>query len=310
VPASLVVIGNFDGVHLGHRAILRQAASEARQAGLVPIVLTFHPHPAAVLANRELTVLTTTQRRTELLSRIDPELEVVVEPFTREFASLGAEQFVEELLVKRLAARTVFVGENFRFGRGRAGDIDELERLGRAHGFSARIYSLLRDAAGAYSSSRIRTLVAEGAIEEAERALGRPHMLSGEVVRGDARGRALGVPTANLAGVCEALPPHGVYAVLVDREELDGPQVLGRGMANLGVRPTFDAGASFEVHVLGYSGDLYGARLRVHLVRRLRDEQRFGGLEALRAQLRMDAEAAEAALAARSPDPAARGAWH
>jgi riboflavin kinase/FMN adenylyltransferase len=310
---SLVAIGNFDGVHVGHRAVIGAAAAEARQRGLVPLVLTFHPHPAEVLGRGSLPLLTSIDRKAELICRIDPEVRVVVEPFTPDLAKQEPRQFVEELLVQALGARVVIVGQNFRFGHNRAGKLETLVRLGAELGFEARAEELAGDAAGTYSSTRARELLKSADLGVLERVLGRPHSISGRVVHGDQRGKSLGFPTANLDGIVEALPPHGVYAVLVDQLGAGVParsKALARGVANFGVRPTVGAGQSFEVHLFDFEGDLYGQSLRVHLVERLRGEQRFASLAELKAQIERDCAAARTVTDARVPDPDATGAWY
>ena len=308
---TLVMVGNFDGVHLGHRWVLEQGLAEAAARGLDPIVLTFHPHPSEVLGRGSLPALTPLERKVSLLARLSPRLRVVVEPFTRELAGASPDQFAADLLRCALGARVVLVGENFRFGRARAGDFDKLEALGRSLGFEARAETLHGDAAGVISSTRIRELISEGDVGAAEALLGRPHALSGPVQHGDRRARQLGVPSANLGEVSELLPARGVYAVLVDVLEAGAFRQLGGGIANVGVRPTHGAGdVRAEAHLLGFSGDLYGRTLRIHLIERLRDERRFEGLDALRAQLERDKHEGAERLARRTPDPAAGGAWH
>jgi len=307
--STLVVIGNFDGVHRGHQAVLAAAAAEARSSGLTPVVLTFDPHPVVVLRGRPPSVLTTMERRVALIGRAAEGLSVVVQPFTRELSVLEPREFVVRLLLGELGAAVVVVGENFSFGRERRGDVALLRELGAELGFQARAHALEGDGSGPYSSSRVRGAIGAGDMLEVERLLGRPHSISGRVERGDERGRALGFPTANLGGVPEVLPPHGVYACLVDRLAPSGALSLGLGVANLGVRPTVAAGPSIEAHVLDFAGDLYGAELRLHLVARLRDEQRFDGLDALVRQIEKDVARSRQLLAARAPDPAAGGAW-
>jgi riboflavin kinase/FMN adenylyltransferase len=214
-------------------------------------------------------------------------------------------------LCRALGARVVLVGENFRFGRGRGGDFATLRELGQARGFEARAEALHADAAGVISSTRIRELIAGGDVGAAETLLGRPHALTGAVQHGDQRARQLGVPSANLGDVSELLPARGVYAVLVDLLESEGFRQLGVGIANVGVRPTHGAGeVRAEAHVLGFSGDLYGQTLRLHLVERLRDERRFGSLEELREQLDRDKHEGAERLQQRRPDLTAGGAWH
>jgi riboflavin kinase/FMN adenylyltransferase len=306
---TLVAIGNFDGVHRGHRAVITDVAREAHRLGLAPLVLTFFPHPTEVLGRAKLSTLTTLERKLELIRRIDPRVRVVVEPFTLDLAKKSPEEFARELIVERLGARVVIVGENFRFGHKRAGDLSTLRELGEKLGFQARALPLSGDGHGGFSSSRIREALARGDLPEVERVLGRPHSLSGVVVQGQARGRTIGVPTANLAEVVEALPPYGVYACLLDDVD-ESAKVLGTGVMNIGVRPTVEAGFSVEVHLFDFDRDLYGHRLRVHLVRHLREERRFEGLAELKRQIEIDAAAARVAVSERRPDPAARGAWY
>ncbi len=305
---SLVAIGNFDGVHTGHRAVLESAIQEARTRRLAPVVLTFDPHPSVVLGRAPRPVLTTLERKLELIGRIG-ELTVVVEPFTRELAALTPEQFARDLLADALRAHVVLVGRNFRFGRGRAGDLDVLSTLGAQLGFEARSEELVSHDDEAVSSTRIRSLVAAGDVVGACRLLDRPHAVTGTVVEGDRRGRTLGFPTANLADVQEALPANGVYACVVDVVEDGVARKLGRAAVNLGARPTVGGGFSVEAHVLEHASDLYGQRLRLHFVERLRNERRFDGLPALKAQIASDVEAAGAVLGACAGDARAEPAW-
>ena len=311
--ARIVAIGNFDGVHRGHQAVLADASRDAGARGLVASALTFSPHPAEALGRTAPPKLTTLARKLELFQRVAPAVEPVVERFDRAFAEQSPAEFAERVLAQRLHARVVVVGHNFRFGRGREGDFEALRRLGEALGFETRSQTLLGDARGPWSSTRVREALARGALDEANEMLGRPHMVSGTVARGDQRGRTIGFPTCNLDGVEEALPAFGVYAVLVDREESGRARALARGVANIGVRPTVKDGEpkpSVEVHLFDCDADLYGARLRVHLVDRLRPEQKFAGLDALKAQIGRDAAEARAHLVGRALDPAAEGAWH
>lgn len=324
-PNRLVAIGNFDGVHRGHRAVLNEAAELARERGLESIVLTFDPHPAEVLGRKAPALLTPLERKIQLCERAMPGGHVVVVPFDRAFASQTPQEFAERVLLP-LGARVVLVGKNFRFGANRAGDFDELSRLGNTFGFETRSHVLVGDDAGAWSSSRVRSEIAEGRLAEARRILGRWHALSGSVVHGDKRGRTIGFPTANIVDAREALPPFGVMAVVVDalhpdplsptvvQSNDDGSswKMLGKGVANLGLRPTVDSSATaprLEVNLFDFEGDLYGLRLRVHLVQHLRPEKRFSGIDVLRAQIIEDASHARAVLADVRPDPQAQGAW-
>jgi riboflavin kinase/FMN adenylyltransferase len=309
--STLVMVGNFDGVHRGHQWVLQRGISLARSGGLLPVVLTFHPHPSEVLGRGTHPVLTPLDRKTDLLARLAPELRVVVEPFTRELAGASPREFAAELLQRQLGAGQVIVGQNFRFGRGRAGDSSTLTALGRELGFSVHAEVLNADARGVISSTRIRELISSGAVQDAEQLLGRPHSLSGRVQVGDQRARQLGVPSANLGEVPELMPARGVYAVLVDVLEGGAFRRLGLGVTNVGVRPTHGAGdLRAEAHVLDFAGDLYEKTLRIHLVARLREERRFDSIAELRAQLDQDKLDAAARLRERTPDPDAQGAWH
>jgi riboflavin kinase/FMN adenylyltransferase len=295
------VIGNFDGVHAGHRAVLASSVETAARSGLRPIALTFDPHPSEVLGRGKLPALTRLDRKIELMVRACPALTVVVEPFTRELAALEAEVFAKELLVEALGTRLVLVGENFRFGRGRRGDLALLRQLGAELGFEAHAEALRGDPDGPYSSSRVRAALARGELGEVERLLGRPHAISGRFEHGAGRGRTIGVPTANFGDLVEALPPYGVYACLVDRIDDGRPSALGKAAVNVGERPTVRGGFSVEAHLLDLEAELYGVELRCHFVSRIRDERRFADLGALRGQLNHDFSEARRLLAAREP---------
>jgi riboflavin kinase/FMN adenylyltransferase len=301
-PACALVIGNFDGVHLGHQSVLREAVAEARARGLAACVLTFDPHPGAIVGAGAPPMLTTLERRAELMGDVGVE-RVYVRTFDAVFAAWQAERFAEELVSRALRARVVVVGQNFRFGAGRAGDLALLRAVGARVGFEVRVHAIARDAHGPFSSSRARDAVAAGDLDEVGRVLGRPHSLSGTVVRGDERGRTLGFPTANLGDVFEMLPANGVYAVRVERFDAASGQYapLAGGVTNVGLRPTLGGAAgeprkTIETFVLGFSGDLYGERLRLQLVARLRPEQKFASLEELKDQIARDVAQARAKL--------------
>ena len=305
--STLVIIGNFDGVHRGHQAVLAASADVARAQGLTPIVLTFHPHPAEVLGRGVLPALTTLDRKIELIERIDPAYLVVVEPFDADLARLEPDAFADRLLARELCARSVVVGQNFRFGRHRAGDLSALARFGEQFGFSVRAEPLHGDDNGPFSSTRVRASLANGDLADVALQLGRPHSLSGRVIQGAGRGRMLDVPTANLGTVPEALPPYGVYACLVDLLGRGGPRALASGVANVGIRPTVGGGFGVEAHLFDFEADLYGAELRVHLIRRIRDERRFPDVSELKAQIQRDIAFAKTSLAGAVPEE--HGAW-
>ncbi len=289
---SVVAIGNFDGVHRGHQAILAQARGEAGAAGLAVCALTFDPHPADVLGRGAPPKLTTLQRRVELLARAGAD-RVIVRRFDLEFAAWPPERFARDLLAARLHTRLILVGEDFRFGAKRAGDRAMLEALGHDLGFGVRVCAFAADEAGAFSSTRARSAILTGDLGAAERVLGRRHALTGAVAHGKKLGRTLGFPTANLADVKEMLPPDGIYAVLVDELSAEGrPRRLAPGALSIGVRPTIEGaeGRTVEVYLLDFDGDLYGKTLRLELVARLRDEARFPSLDALKAQIARDVD--------------------
>lgn len=295
---SVVAPGNYDGVHAGHRALI-QAARELAGDGVGVTVMTFNPHPAVLLApERAPALLTTIERRIELLRGAGAD-RVEVATFDEAFAAQSPDEFVEDL-VGRLGARGVVVGPDFRFGKGRAGDIEVLRSAGASMGFAVRVVDPVLRGGEVVSSTRIRRCLREGRVEDATELLGRVHDSSGVVVEGDRRGRTIGFPTANLACDPVLLPADGVYAVV---GRAPGGELL-TGVANLGVRPTFAAGRSVEVHLFDFDGDLYGRTLRVGFVGRLRGEQKFDGLDALKAQIASDAERARRLLAA-----ADREAW-
>jgi riboflavin kinase/FMN adenylyltransferase len=268
-----IALGTFDGVHLGHRRVIETALA----AGPEPTVVTFDPHPRTALGNR-VELLTTLERRLEILETLGVEATLVVE-FTLDLARLEPDEFAEEVL-RPIGAEVVVAGEDFRFGRGRAGDLELLSRLG----FEARAVPLL----AGVSSTRIRELVAQGDVQDAAGLLGRPVEVEGPVVTGDARGGTLGFPTANLDVRPELLvPANGIYA---------GSTGEHRAAVSIGTNPHYGGRERrVEAHLLDFSGDLYGQRLVLELWQRLRDEQAFDSEDDLVAQIAQDVEAARRA---------------
>ena len=289
-----LTIGSFDGVHQGHQAIIRQLTAGAHAAGLPAVVLTFHPHPAAVLRGRRGPYyLTTPEERAECLANLGVDV-VVTHPFNQEVANLSAREFVARLQ-RHLNPSHIWVGPDFALGRGREGDIPTLQRLGEEYGFTLNIAESFRLDGRVVSSSWVRSALADGDVESVQRLLGRPYQLAGRVVRGDGRGRNLGIPTANLdVWIERAMPKNGVYAC---QAHIDG-QVWG-AVANIGVRPTFHNQVMYprlEAHLLEFDRDLYDRHIAVSFVARLRDEQRFSNVEALVGQIHEDIERAKVIL--------------
>ncbi len=278
-------LGNFDGVHRGHRALIDVAIARAGALGCAAGVLTFDPAPRDIVRpDHRVPRIQSLRARLQTLGECGINALVVL-PFDAVRAAQRAEDFALEVLGERLGASEIAVGPDFRFGSRRTGTPATLHRV---LGVPVHTAQAVGDASGPWSSSRIRLALAEGDVAAAALALGRHHHVAGQVVTGDARGRTLGFPTANLVSDGELLPADGVYAVTVQGS---GPE--RHGVANLGVRPTF-AGREhrFEVHVLDFSGDLVGQRLNVGFVARLRGEMRFDGPDTLRAQIALDIAAA------------------
>ncbi|MFO0549795.1 MAG: riboflavin biosynthesis protein RibF [Polyangiaceae bacterium] len=288
---ALVVIGNFDGVHRGHAAMLSGARDEARALGLELVLLTFFPHPAAVLGRRAPSLLTRQARKRELVHEVAPELRFHEQRFDLAYAAQSPEVFARRL-AEELGATHVVVGRNFRFGKDRAGDFDGLVKLGQHYGFVARSEPLAGDERGPWSSTRARAALASGDLDDAHAVLGRPHMTSGVVVAGKRLGRTIGFPTANLGDVLEAPPAIGVYATRVERVRDGVVEPLGAAAVSVGTNPTTDADGrlKIEAFILDFDGDIYGAELRVHFVERLRGEERFADLDALKAKIAEDVE--------------------
>ncbi len=291
---SVITIGTFDGVHLGHREILSDLADRAAKRSLPSAVVTFTPHPLAVVNPAAAPrLLTPGDERLRALAEAGASEHVVVIPFTQALASRTAEQFVD-LLVERFSVCELVVGYDHGLGRGRQGDVDVLRELGTTRGFTVHVVEAKMDTRGtAISSTAIRRAVAYGDLTVARQMLGRPYELFGRVVKGSARGRSIGIPTINLEIPREKLlPPDGVYAVRVY-----SPLGTYGGMMNLGGRPTFDEAERVpEVHMFDASGDWYGADVAVEFVARIRDTVRFSGVEALVQQLHRDAESARFSL--------------
>ena len=290
---AVVTVGTFDGVHRGHQAVLAEVKRRARASGLESVLVTFDPHPLAVVNPAAAPKLLTLPEETRSLAEAAGLGRVVVMPFTAAVAQLDAAAFVGKLCGE-YAMRELVMGYDHGFGRGRAGDIELVRRLGATQGFAVAVVDAVRENGQPISSTLIRTAVAHGDLDAAARWLGRAYSIQGQVVRGAGRGRAIGVPTLNLEppDPRKLLPPDGVYAARVRV----GERRYG-GMMNQGPRPTFGEQArTLEIHLFDFEGELYGERVEVEWVHSLREVQAFPSRDALVAQLERDRQAARASL--------------
>jgi riboflavin kinase / FMN adenylyltransferase len=290
----VVTIGVFDGVHRGHAAIIGRAVELAAGRGVPSVLITFVPHPSEVVRpGTHPPVLTTIVRRAELVEQLGVDVFCAL-PFTLEFSRMPPDEFAHHVLVERLHAAGVVVGDNFRFGHKAAGDVASLTRMGQTFGFTVEGVDLLREADRPLSATYVRSCVQAGDMDEAAAALGRPHRVDGVVERGDQRGRELGFPTANLrTDAWAAVPADGVYAGRVFRLDEWGRTVggdpLGIAAISVGTNPTFDVRQRrVEAYILDLDADLYGDALGVEFVHRLRGMERFDSVDALVAQMRAD----------------------
>jgi riboflavin kinase/FMN adenylyltransferase len=294
LPPVALTVGNFDGIHRGHQAMLQRLLAGARTRGLQTCVLTFEPHPREFFAAQAApTRLTSLREKLELLAA-HGVARTHVQRFDRAFASLAPEAFADQILAKRLKAQWLLIGEDFRFGAKRAGDVPLLKELGRRHGYQVEILPVVARAGARVSSSAVRAALAAGDLARAEELLGRPYSISGRVVHGRKLGRELGFATANVQLKHNRPPLSGIYAVRVHGV---GPSSRP-AVASLGVRPTITASgrAVLEVHLFDFSADLYGAHMRVEFLHKIRDEEKYSDLAALKAQIERDCEAARALL--------------
>lgn len=289
---AALTMGKFDGVHLGHRRLVETTVERAQTLGLLSAVLTWEPHPNAVVRpGQPLALLTSLEEKIELIAALGPDL-LIVAPFTPATMATSAEAYMREI-VAAIPLRELWVGADFAMGKGRAGDVPSLMAIGAELGFAVGAVSKVVVEGQPVSASRVRELLRAGAVAEAVAVLGRPFGLRGVVVEGDKRGRTIGFPTANLQiAAVHVLPADGVYAC---RVYLDGEGLPA--VTNIGVRPTFDGlRRTVETHLLDWDGDLYGQSIRVEFLHRLRGEQKFPGIEALVTQIRGDADQARGLL--------------
>jgi len=296
---AVVTVGTFDGVHRGHEAVLAEVTRRARAGGWTSVLVTFDPHPLAVVNPAAAPKLLTLPEEKRLLVAAQGIEQFVLMPFTPAVAQLDAEAFVRRVR-DEFAMRELVMGYDHGFGRGRAGDVELVQGLARQHGFETAVVGAVRDDSQPVSSTLIRTALAHGDLDAAARWLGRSYGIRGTVVRGAGRGKTIGIPTINLEAPDprKLLPPDGVYAVRVTiGEQGAGSREQYGGMMNQGPRPTFGEQArALEVHLFDFDGELYGETVDVAWVRRLRDVQAFLSREALVAQLERDRQAARATL--------------
>lgn len=292
---AVVTIGNFDGVHKGHQALLKQVIETGRQIGGTCIAITFEPHPLRALGISTPPLITRRDQKIELIESSGIDVLLCL-PFNKAFAQISAQEFIEDILVKKIGMKTIVIGPDYTFGKNRAGNVDLLKAKGGELGYETIVPDWIRDVetdTERISSTRIRELVMEGHVDQAKHYLGRFYQIRGKVIKGRKRGGSqLGFPTANIKLHDELCPKFGVYAVTV--ETIHGKF---KGVANIGFSPTFGDGMfTIEVHIFDFKEDIYESRIRVNMVERLRDEIKFSSIAQLSAQIRKDIEKAKEIL--------------
>ena len=296
---SILTLGNFDGLHLGHQQLIKMIIQRAEETGSLSMVVTFRPHPLKILAPEKCPPLISIyEEKIQLFEKLGIDVLVKI-PFTIDFSAMEPRDFVKDILCDLLGAKEIFVGYNYRFGKGRKGNIQLLRELGAEFGFSVREVEQVSFEGEVISSTRIRQLLKNGEVEDASRLLGRPYALSGIVVKGDGRGRGLGFPTANIASKHAIIPSNGVYAVrLLVRDN------FYNGIVNIGMRPTFDTHSlAVEVHIFDFDEDIYGEEITLYFVRKIREEKKFYNADALISQIRKDIITAREILSASADLP-------
>lgn len=290
---AVISIGNFDGVHIGHQAVLRHVVDRARDLGVAAVAMTFDPHPVKLLRPSESPrLLTTLDQRLDLIALTGIDSALVI-PFTHRLARMPARNFVRSILVERLAVREIYIGANFRFGADRTGDVDLLRTMGTENGFRAEAAPIVTARGGVVSSSRVREAVATGRVGEARELLGRAVFIDGSVLEGKKLGRTLGFPTINVEVENELAPAHGVYITVVHIASFGK---LFPAVTNIGVRPTVyqDSLTTIESHLLDFTADVYREHVRLFFLEKLREERTFPSTVELMAQIRSDIEKARA----------------
>jgi riboflavin kinase/FMN adenylyltransferase len=290
---AFITIGNFDGVHLGHRHIFQKLVHEAHEAKRKALLVTFVPHPKMVMhpERRPFYLLTTLEEKIKLLETLSLDAVILI-PFTLQYAATTATEFIMDFLWKNLQARKIFIGNDYRFGKGKIGNKDLLAAYGKKLGFDVTVINAYSIGNIVISSTRIRETILEGDVKQAALLLGRPYNVSGVVIEGKRRGVAMGFPTANIKPNKELLPKRGVYAAAVN---LEGNRL--QAVLNIGLNPTFgDVDLSLEVHLMDFSSDIYGKQMEVQFIDRIREEQTFPGPEELALQIKKDTDTARAIL--------------
>ncbi len=297
-PHTVLTIGNFDCVHLGHQKILFEVIKKAQVINGTSMAITFEPHPMKVLApERELRILTTFEEKAKLIKDLGIDVLLCIH-FNRAFANLLPDEFIEDVLVKKIHAEEIVVGSNYVFGKNKKGTIELLRRRGKKHGFRVKVMRHARINSDIVSSSKIRSLLSKGAVFDVSTFLGRAYSIEGTIIKGKGRGRAiLNIPTANITTPVEIAPKEGVYTVRIGFNNS-----VYDGVANIGRNPTFgNAEVSYEVHLFNFSRDILRKTIRIYFIDRIRDERRFPDPSSLEQQIRNDIETARKILKTKHP---------
>ena len=295
---AVITIGNFDGVHIGHQALFHEVIEKADSIDGTSIAMTFDPHPARVLQkNNNPPLITLHEQKIELIERTGIEILICI-PFTNQFASLSAEDFIKSLLIDKIGMKAVVVGGDYTFGKNREGNLSVLKSFAPHLGYEVIVADWIkaaRNISDRISSTKIRELVMAGNLEPASKMLGRPYQIRGRVVRGrDRGGKLLGIPTANINLQDELCPKTGIYAVTVEHNNR-----IYKGVANIGYSPTFDDNEfTVEVHLLDFAENIYDEKIRVNFIERIRDEKKFADISELKEQINQDIKTADKILAA------------
>jgi riboflavin kinase/FMN adenylyltransferase len=298
IAKPVLTMGNFDGIHLGHQALLRQVVQEAKAQRGCSVILTFEPHPLRILApNHAPRLILTHKDKMRFLQFLGLDV-VIIQKFDAAFAGIEAQEFVRRYLIDRLNVHQIWVGKDFRFGKGRKGRVEDLMRWASEGNFEVRIVEPVLAADLRVSSSRIRQLIGRGDVDQASGLLGRYHLVSGRVVRGHQRGRNLGFPTANIVPQTEVLPADGIYATLLEIDEHRWPSVT-----SIGVNPTFGQGPrTIESYLFDFHKELYDRSVKLFFVKRIREERKFPSADLLVEQMKKDALSARELLSGLGPD--------